>query len=93
MQLSINNDENCIKKENEKHIEIQQRIHEVEGVREELKEKLANKQILYFKEKDEPTRLSKGNENIRIAVEHLKADYQGLIQEADKNTKFKQQED
>jgi len=31
-----------------------------------------------MKEKDEPLRMGKGNENLRIAVEHLKSDLDGL---------------
>jgi hypothetical protein len=33
-------------------------------------------------EKDEPVRLGKGNENIKIAVNHLKSELEGLIREA-----------
>jgi len=46
--------------------------------KEELKEEFEGLQGNYIKEKDEPTRLGKGNENLRIAVQHLKNDMESL---------------
>ncbi len=43
-------------------------------------------------EKDEPIRLGKGNENIKIAVNHLKSELEGLIREAlDYDNNFKKE--
>ena len=45
------------------------------------KEEIEHLQQSYLKERDEPTRLDKGNENLNIAVEHLKKDYNKLVSE------------
>ena len=69
------------------------KIEELEGVKDGLKEKFDAKQIAYFKEKDEPLRLGKSNENLRIAVEHLKSDLDGLKRETETLEKHKAAED
>jgi hypothetical protein len=47
-----------------------------------LKYEAEKEQAKYLAEKDEPVRLGKGNENIKIAVNHLKSELEGLIREA-----------
>ena len=46
-----------------------------------------------MKEKDEPLRMGKGNDNLRIAVEHLKSDLDGYVRETeDQDRLFAEQE-
>jgi uncharacterized protein YlxW (UPF0749 family) len=54
----------------------------MEKDKEEKKDKIEALQSEYMKDRDEPVRLGKGNENLRKAVEHLKADLEKLQAEA-----------
>lgn len=46
--------------------------------KEEYKDKIEALQQEFLKERDEPNRLGKGNENLKKAVEHLKSDLESL---------------
>ncbi len=54
----------------------------MERDKEEYKDKIEALQAEYMKDRDEPVRIGKGNENLRKAVEHLKADLEKLQQES-----------
>jgi chromosome segregation ATPase len=68
-------------------------IRDLEGKKEQQKEKFDSRQADYIKEKDEPVRLGKGNENLRIAVDHLKNDLANLKRETEQHEKSKEKED
>ncbi len=53
----------------------------MERDKEEYKDKIEALQGEYMKDRDEPVRIGKGNENLKKAVEHLKADLEKLQQE------------
>ncbi len=46
--------------------------------KEEYKDKIESLQQDFLKERDEPNRLGKGNENLKKAVEHLRSDLDKL---------------
>ena len=69
--------------ETQKNNEQAEKLKSLEQTKEELKEEFEGLQGNYIKEKDEPTRLGKGNENLRIAVQHLKNDMEGLQKECE----------
>ena len=46
--------------------------------KEEYKEKIETLQQDFLKERDEPNRLGKGNENLKKAVEHLRSDLEKI---------------
>lgn len=68
-------------------------IVDLEGKKEQQKEKYDSRQADYIKEKDEPVRLGKGNENLKIAVDHLKNDLANLKRETEQHEKSKEKED
>lgn len=53
----------------------------MEHDKEEYKDKIEALQAEYMKDRDEPVRIGKGNENLRKAVEHLRADLEKLQSE------------
>jgi uncharacterized protein YukE len=53
----------------------------MEKEKEEYKDKIEVLQQDYMKDRDEPERIKKGNENLNKAVEHLKADLEKLQNE------------
>ena len=53
----------------------------MEKDKEDYRDKIEALQQEFMKDRDEPVRLGKGNENLRKAVEHLKADLEKLQQE------------
>ena len=54
---------------------------EQERKKEEQRDKIEALQQDYMKDRDEPVRLGKGNENLKKAVEHLKSDLEKLVAE------------
>lgn len=54
----------------------------MERDKEEYKDKIEALQGEYMKDRDEPVRIGKGNENLKKAVEHLRADLEKLQQES-----------
>lgn len=61
--------------------------------KEEHKEQIENLQQDFLKERDEPNRLSKGNENLKKAVEHLRSDLDKLKADTDSvEAQFKHEE-
>jgi hypothetical protein len=93
MQLQIEDGGKSIQKENEKNQELTVKIEDLESVQGGLKEKYDARQIDFLKEKDEPVRLGKSNENLRIAVEHLRGDLEKLNREIESFEKHKELED
>jgi len=53
----------------------------MEKVKEDKKDQIEALQQDYMKDRDEPVRLAKNNDNLRKAVEHLKADLDKLVSE------------
>lgn len=78
MKLSIAQNDTALEKEAEKTAELNERITVLTGKKDKKREEFDKLQSDYIKEKDEPVRLGKGNENLRIAVEHLRTDLEGL---------------
>ena len=78
MKLSIAQNDTSLEKEAEKTAELNERITVLTGKKDKKREEFDKLQSDYIKEKDEPVRLGKGNENLRIAVEHLRTDLDGL---------------
>lgn len=89
MQLQIEDGSKSIEKEEEKNTELTSKIESLETVQGGLKDKYDARQIDYLKEKDEPIRLGKSNENLRIAVEHLRGDLESLNREIENYEKRK----
>lgn len=58
--------------------EIEAKIAAMDKDKEEYKDKIDTLQSEYLKDRDEPVRIGKGNDNLRKAVEHLKSDLEGL---------------
>lgn len=54
------------------------KLNEMEQKKDELKERIESLQQEFLKERDEPIRLGKGNENLKKAVEHLRSDLEKL---------------
>lgn len=50
----------------------------MEKDKEDYRDKIEALQAEYMKDRDEPTRLKKGNDNLTKAVEHLKSDLEKL---------------
>ena len=90
MQLQIEDGSKSIQKEEEKNHELTDKIESLETVQGGLKDKYDARQIDYLKEKDEPIRLGKSNENLRIAVEHLRGDLESLNREIENYEKRKE---
>ena len=93
MHLHIEEGAKSIQKEEDKNAELTQKIESLETVQGGLKDKYDARQIDYLKEKDEPIRLGKSNENLRIAVEHLRGDLESLNREIENYEKRKDQEE
>jgi chromosome segregation ATPase len=58
---------------------MEEAIGQMEKKKEEHKEQIESLQQDFLKERDEPNRLGKGNENLKKAVEHLKSDLDKLV--------------
>jgi hypothetical protein len=50
----------------------------LEKDKEEYKDKIEGLQAEFMKDRDEPVRIGKGNDNLRKAVDHLRADLEKL---------------
>ena len=70
-----------IEKEELSNGEIDTKLISMEKEKEEQKDKIEALQQEYMKDRDEPVRIGKGNENLKKAVEHLKADLEKLQNE------------
>ena len=70
-----------IEKEEASNGEIDIKLLAMEKDNEEYKDKIEVLQQDYMKDRDEPERIKKGNENLNKAVEHLKADLEKLQNE------------
>lgn len=93
MHLQIEEGSKNIQKEEEKNAELNGMIENLETKQSGLKDTYDGLQIEYLKEKDEPIRLGKSNENLRIAVEHLRGDLESLNREIENYEKRKEQEE
>lgn len=93
MRNNIIQSEADIEKEAAKTAEFNAAILDIEGKRDQQKEKYDAKQAEFIKEKDEPVRLGKGNENLKIAVDHLKNDLSNLKRDTEHHEKSKEKED
>jgi chromosome segregation ATPase len=71
--------DNKIQKEEKANQEMEEAIGQMEKKKEEHKEQIESLQQDFLKERDEPNRLGKGNENLKKAVEHLKSDLDKLV--------------
>jgi chromosome segregation ATPase len=70
-----------VEKQEADNLEIEAKLAVLEKEKEDKKDKIEALQQDYMKDRDEPVRLGKGNENLRKAVEHLKADLEKLVGE------------
>lgn len=77
-KLDIHNNENWINKEMEKTKDLNEQIEELDKKKEVTREEQEKQNSAYLKIKDEPIRIGKGNENLRIAVNHLKSELESL---------------
>ena len=93
MHLHIEEGAKSIQKEEDKNAELTQKIESLETVQSGLKDKYDARQIDYLKEKDEPIRLGKSNQNLNIAVKHLEEDLKSLNREIENYEKRKDQEE
>lgn len=93
MKNNIAASEVAIEKEAANQIELNAVITDLESKKDQQKEKYDARQADYIKEKDEPVRLGKGNENLKIAVDHLKNDLANLKKDTEMHEKSKEIED
>lgn len=70
-----------IQKEEKSNQEIEEKLHQMEKEKDDYKDKIEALQQDFLKERDEPIRLGKGNENLKKAVEHLKSDLDVLLKD------------
>lgn len=70
-----------IEKENKHNSELNQKIDDLETKKDSLREENDKAMTNYIKIKDEPLRIGKGNENLKIAVNHVKNELDGLKRE------------
>ena len=74
MKTMIDTNEQTIEKENGKCGDLQEKIDGLEKVKDEKKEVYEALQADYLKQKDEPNRLGKQNENLKIQVRHQQSE-------------------
>ena len=67
-----------IEREEAQNAEIDAKMLTMEKDKEDYKDRIDALQQEFMKDRDEPVRLGKGNENLRKAVEHLKSDLEKL---------------
>ena len=67
-----------IQKEEKSNQEVEEKLNQMDKEKEDYKDKIEALQQDFLKERDEPNRLGKGNENLKKAVEHLKTDLETL---------------
>jgi prefoldin subunit 5 len=58
---------------------MEEKLNEMDKKKDAYKEEIELLQQNFLKERDEPIRLGKGNENLKKAVEHLKSDLDKLV--------------
>ena len=78
MHREIADNEVSIQKETEKTEELNELIVEKENKKDDLREKFDGLQAEYLKQKAEPNRLGKNNDNMQIAVNHLKSELDSI---------------
>jgi len=66
MELDIINNDKVIAKETNSNAELNKKIDDLEGKKDNLREEHDKAMTNYIKIKDEPTRIGKGNENLKI---------------------------
>ena len=93
MRNNIAQSEVAIEKEAANTAELNTVILDLETKKDQQKEKYDSRQADYVKEKDEPVRLGKGNDNLKIAVDHLKTDLANLKTTTENHEKSKEKED
>ncbi|CDW91529.1 UNKNOWN [Stylonychia lemnae] len=68
-----------IQKEDKTNQEIEEKLNQMDKEKEEFKDKIESLQQEFLKERDEPNRLGKVNENLKKAVDHLRTDYDSAV--------------
>jgi len=66
MEKDIIKNNDTIAKENNDNTELNKKIEDLEGKKDTLREEHDKAMTNYIKIKDEPTRIGKGNENLKI---------------------------
>ena len=77
-ELDILNNDKAIAKEQDKAVDLKDKINSLEKKKDIKREENEKQTAAYLKIKDEPVRIGKGNENLKIAVNHLKSELEGL---------------
>ena len=77
MEKDIIKNNDTIAKENENNADLNKKIEDLEGKKETLREEHDKAMTNYIKIKDEPTRIGKGNENLKIQVNHVQNELDG----------------
>lgn len=62
---------------------MEEKLNDMEKKKETYKEEIETLQQNFLKERDEPIRLGKGNENLKKAVEHLQSDLKKLVDDTE----------
>ena len=78
MHKQIADNEDSIQKETDKTEELDDLIINKETKKDDLRDKFDGLQNEYLKQKDEPNRLGKNNDNMQIAVNHLKSELDSI---------------
>lgn len=84
MKNQILTNEETIKKEEGKIEGLNEKISGLEKFKEEKREQYEQLQAEYLKQKDEPNRLGKQNENLKIQVRHQQSELDGFKAKAEK---------
>ena len=77
MEKDIIKNNDTIAKENDNNADLNKKIEDLEGKKETLREEHDKAMTNYIKIKDEPTRIGKGNENLKIQVNHVQNELDG----------------
>lgn len=67
-----------IEREEQQNQEVEAKINALERDKEDYRDKIDGLQADFMKDRDEPVRIGKGNDNLRKAVDHLRADLEKL---------------
>jgi len=86
MKSSIRINDVIIEKENVKTETLETMITTLDNRKEEKKEQYDILQSEYIKQKDEPNRLGKQNENLKIQVNHQQRELDGFMEKKNKYT-------
>lgn len=78
MQNDIAQTDLKIQREERANQDIEDKLNVMDKEKDDYKEKIEALQQDFLKERDEPNRLGKGNENLKKAVEHLRSDLEKL---------------